>query len=185
MVETVTRYRFTVDEYHRMVEAGILTEDDPVELLYGELVVMAPISIHHAFCVDRLMMVFAALLPRAHPRVQNPVTLPTESEPEPDFVLARARSRGYADRHPGPSDILLVVEVAETSQAVDRKVKAPLYAEQGIPEYWIVDIPKGRIEVHREPEEGAWTSRTSAGRGETLSPLAFPDFTVAVEDLLP
>ena len=185
MVETLPRHRFTLDAYHRMVETGILTEDDPVELIHGELVEMAPIGVRHAHCVDQLSDLFAPLRSEARLRVQNPVTLERGSEPEPDFVLARPRARRYGDRHPGASDVLLVVEVAETSQYMDREVKALLYAERGIPEYWIVDIPADAIEVYREPAGGVYGSKGLVRRGGSLSPAAFPDFEVRVDDLLP
>lgn len=185
MAETLSRHSFTRDDYHRMVEAGILTEDDPVELLHGEIVVMAPIGSRHAECVRRCHSAFAKLEDRAITSVQCPVTLEGANEPEPDLALLAPRAGGYPDRHPGPSDILLVIEVAETSHLVDREVKAPLYASSGIPEYWLIDLAENRIEVHRGPDDGCYRHVHSVGPGELLHPLAFPDFAVVVDQITP
>jgi Uma2 family endonuclease len=184
MAETLPRHRFTVEDYHRMVEAGILTEDDPVELIHGEVVVMAPIGTRHTACVNRLVEVFDGLRPSVLRSVQNPVRL-SDSEPEPDFALLARRDDFYASAHPVPADVRLVVEVAEASLPFDREVKGPLYAGNGIREYWIVDLEGDRIEIRRRPEGTSWGEVGAAGRGERIAPEAFPDFEVAVDDILP
>lgn len=125
MPEQVLRRRFTVDEYYRLAEAGILHEDDRVELIEGEVVEMAPIGSKHASQVDRLAQHFFALLgERSTVRVQSPVHLDEHSEPQPDVTLLRPRPDFYASAHPGPQDIMLVVEVAETSAEYDHRQKS-------------------------------------------------------------
>jgi len=178
------RHRFTVEDYHRMVESGILTEDDRVELLCGEIVVMAPIGSRHMACVNRLLVAFEELGDRVVKSIQNPVCL-TDSEPQPDLALLVPRADYYASRVPLPADVLLLVEVAETSQIKDRDVKAPLYARNEIPEYWIVDLAADAIEVYRRPEDGRYRDSVRATAGEILRPLAFPEFPVAVDAILP
>jgi Uma2 family endonuclease len=129
----VQRRLFTVEEYHRMAEAGILSEDDRVELIEGELVTMSPIGSRHAACVARLTALLFPVGGRGILWVQNPIRLGARSEPQPDVALLRYRPDFYASAHPGPEDVLLVVEVAETSADADRSLKIPLYARYGIP----------------------------------------------------
>ncbi|MCX7689839.1 Uma2 family endonuclease [Thermoflexus sp.] len=183
-VGVMTR-RFTVEEYHRMREAGILSEDDPVELIEGELIEMSPIGSRHAACVKRLA---ALLFERSHRRflvsVQDPIRLSDHSEPQPDLALLRPRGDFYASAHPGPGDVLLVIEVAESSGEYDRERKLPLYARSGIPEAWVVDLERGEVVVGRDPSPEGYRALRIARRGETLSPLAFPDFTLLVDELL-
>jgi Uma2 family endonuclease len=186
MAETLSHHRFSVDDYHRMVEAGILTKDDRVELLHGEIVVMAPISRRHSACVHRLLDVFGGLGTRALKSVQSPVQF-EDSEPEPDFALLERREDFYASAHPGPADVFLLVEVAVSSLAVDRGVKLPLYAASGIREFWLVDVEADAIEVHRhpDPESRRYTEVRRVVRGETLQAEAFPDFEVPASKILP
>lgn len=147
-VQLVT-YRFTVQDYHRMVDAGIFHEDDRVELLGGEMVEMAPIGPGHAGGVKRLPHAFlpVQLERRAIISVQDPIRLGAYSEPQPDLALLQPRPDFSAQGHPGPQDVLRVVEVMESSAGYDREVKVPLYARFGIPEAWRVDLEQGRIEV--------------------------------------
>src|SRR2546426_2118990 len=140
---TLEKRRFTVDEYHRMAEAGIFSEDESVELLEGEIVEMTPISSRHAACVNKLTRLFTRELgERVVVSVQNPVALTETSEPQPDLALLRPRADFYAAGHPGPEDVLLMVEVADTSATSDRAVKVPLYARAGIEEVWLIDLQK-------------------------------------------
>lgn len=182
--ETITRYRFSVEEYHRMGEAGIFGNDHRVELIRGEILKMAAIGNPHAVCVNKLNDAFDGLRAEGIRSVQNPLTL-ADSEPQPDLVLFVRRDDYYASARPRPADALLVVEVAETTLRFDRGVKGPLYAESGIREYWLVDLKAERIQVHRRPEGDAWGETFTAGRGESVSLEAFPDFSVAVDDVLP
>lgn len=178
-------HRFDIDEYHRMIEAGILTENDRVELIDGEIVEMTPIGSPHAGCVDALTRALVlGLGESAWVRIQNPVTIAPHSEPEPDVVVARARSEGYASSHPEPGDVLLLIEIGDSSVTFDRGIKVPLYARAGIREVWLVDLTEGAIDAHREPgaEDYARCERVTGG---VLSPLAFPDLELPVAAILP
>ncbi len=185
MALSVTTRKFTVEEYHRMAESGILTEDDRVELIEGEIIEMPPISSAHAGCVDRLAMrLMEGLGRRAIVRVQSPIRLGERSEPQPDVALLRPRADFYAAAHPGPADVLLVIEVAEHSGAYDRERKLPLYARSGIPEAWGVDLGQGEVVVGRDPSPEGYRTVRILHRGEALSPLAFPDLTLSVDEIL-
>ncbi len=178
--------RFTVSEYHRMAEAGILGEDDPVELLDGHLYVMSPIGSQHADCVDRIArLFFTTVEPEdARVRVQNPILLDPTSEPEPDVALVAPKDT-YAARHPRPDEVLLVVDVAASTLAFDRDVKLPLYARAGIPEAWIVALDEDQMHVYRRPEGDRYRKHTTHERGDTLAVQALPDAgPFAVKDVL-
>jgi Uma2 family endonuclease len=177
------RHQFSVDDYHRMVEAGILTENDRVELVRGEIIRMSPIGPRHASSVDLLAEWFILRLEKqARVRVQNPSTIESHSEPQPDLVIVRPGD--YRRRHPGPEDTLLVVEVADSSLTYDRRTKMPLYAAAGIPEGWLVNLCENVVEVYREPGPTGYTSVRRAVRGEKVSPLAFPDLVLSVDEVL-
>jgi Uma2 family endonuclease len=179
------RRRFTVEDYYRMGEAGILGEDDRVELIEGEIVEMPPIGSPHGGGVNRLIHLFTGLLgDRAVVSAQNPVRLSDISEPVPDITLLRSRADFYAGSHPRPGDVLLLVEVADTSGAFDRRVKAPLYARAGIPEYWIVDLPRGLLEIHRDPSPDGYLVRRELHPGDRVAPAALPDAELEVRDIL-
>ncbi len=178
-------HNFTVDEYHRMAEAGVFHEDDRVELIDGQVVEMTPIGPRHAGCVNRL----TGLLSRlggggVTVSIQNPVILGERWEPQPDVTVLRHRADGYAARHPEPADILLVIEVADTSVEDDRSIKIPLYARAGVPEAWLVNLPSDRIEVYRNPAAGVYAAIKSVSRGETLTPLLLSDVRLSVADVL-
>ncbi len=181
----VTHHKFTVDEYYRMAEAGILVRGQRVELIEGEIVDMAPIGNRHAACVDRLAHdLILGLRDRAIVRVQGPLRLHEYSEPEPDLTVLRARADFYASRHPGPDDTLLVIEVADTSERYDRLVKVPLYARAGIPEVWLVDLPAGSVTVYRDPGPSGYARAVQASGDDALSPLAFPDLRLTAAHIL-
>jgi Uma2 family endonuclease len=186
MAVTLTRRRFTLDEYHRMGEAGILGEDDRVELIEGEIVEMSPIGSRHAAAVARIHHLFAVRLgARAVVWGQNPLLLPTlVSEPQPDVTLLAPRVDFYAARLPEPPDVLLLVEVAETSLAYDRRTKVPLYARAGVVEVWLADLEHRRLTVHRDPRGDGYAAIRHPAAGEAFSPLAFPDLAVTLADLL-
>ncbi len=185
MVSQLTRYKFRVDEYQKMAEAGIFTEDDRVELLDGEIVEMTPIGKGHAGRVNRLNRMFSVLPPdRAVLSIQNPIHLSDDSEPQPDFALLAPRRDFYAAALPEANDILLVVEVADRSLWTDRTVKVPLYARAGIREMWLVNLVDRRIEIYRDPSPDGYGSVVAIGPGGTVSPLAFPDIVLRVEDIL-
>jgi Uma2 family endonuclease len=186
MAIELQRYRFTADEYRRMGEAGILPEDARVELIGGEIIRMSPTGHRHVAGVNRCNRLFSrAVGERALVSIQNPVDLGPHDEPEPDVSLLRPRTDDYADELPRPADVLLLVEVADSSLEYDRQTKLPLYAGAGIPEAWLLNLREGRLEVHREPgPEGYLVSRVYRP-GERVAALAFPDLEIAVADLLP
>jgi Uma2 family endonuclease len=182
---TIARRRFSVEDYHRMLGAGILSEDDRVELIDGEIVEMAPIGPRHASQVDFLARLLWQLVGgRAIVRVQNPIRLGEQSEPQPDLCLLRPRRDYYRRSHPTAADVLLVIEVAEATAEYDRQVKVPLYGRHGVAEVWLVDLEAERVEVYRRPGAEGYEEVRSLGRGETVSPLSFPDLTLGVDELL-
>jgi Uma2 family endonuclease len=179
------RRRFTREEYHRMAEAGILHEDDRVELIEGEIVHMTPIGRRHAACVAELnRLLVPAVGRRALLWPQNPITLPNDTEPQPDIVLLRPRVDRYLEDDAHPDDVLLLIEVADTSQRYDRLVKLPLYGRAGVPEVWIVDLPGEVIEIHRGPSPNGYARTTRTARGGAVSPEAFPDIVLSVDIIL-
>lgn len=181
----LTHHRFTVDEYQRMGEAGVFHEDDRVELIAGRIVEMTPIGPRHAGCVKELArLIYHAAGDAVLLGIQDPVVLESDAAPQPDIAVIRPRPQGYRTRHPGPPDLMLVIEVAETSVEYDREVKIPLYARVGIPEAWLVNLPADTIAVHREPGPEGYASVRTVRRGETLTPLALPEITLRVDDIL-
>jgi Uma2 family endonuclease len=182
MAVPISRRLFTVDEYYEMARAGILKPDERVELLDGEIVVMEPKSVAHSWCTTRVHRKLAPLAGRAFIGVHNPLRLNDRSEPEPDLTIIRRDAP--QDRHPGPAETLLVIEVSDTSIEVDRGHKLPLYARAGIPEYWIVDLTADRIEVYRDPARGRYRSVTLLARGDTVSPACAPDIVIDVSTVL-
>jgi len=185
MAEPLKRL-FTRDEYYALADAGILKPEDRVELIEGEIYRMTPIGNRHAKCVNRLVDGFAPLIAarRAALSPQNPVALTDLSEPEPDIVLLRRDEGLYAEGHPAPKDVLLLIEVADSSAGFDRGTKVPLYALCGIPEVWLVDLTRHVLEVYREPAHDGYRSVQRLHRGDRIAPLAFPDFAIAVESIL-
>ncbi len=178
-------FRFTVEQYDEMIDAGILDENVRVELIRGEIVPKMPIGDNHSACVKRLNLFLGrAAGPRAIIGIQDPIRL-TDSEPEPDVSVVAPRADFYADGKPGPNDIMLLIEVADSSLEFDREDKLPIYAEAGIAEYWIVNLQEEVIEVYRDPAEEVYRNQTIARRGDSLTLLALPDVTVAVRDILP
>ncbi|MGE0682672.1 MAG: Uma2 family endonuclease [Candidatus Binatia bacterium] len=144
-------WRLSVEQYHAMIQAGILTEDDPVELLEGWLVTKMPKNPRHSAVTQLMQAALTRALPSGwHVRGQEPVTT-EDSEPEPDIVVARGDLRQYLDRHPGPQDVALVVEVADSSLQRDRMLKKRLYAAAGIPAYWVANLPELHIEAYSDP----------------------------------
>ena len=185
MAVDLKRYRFTRTDYHRMAQTGILKPDVRVELIDGEIVEMSPIGRPHRASVDRLNRLFTrGLDDDVIVRVQSSIALGEYGEPEPDIVLLRYREDFYADSDEVPADILLIVEVADTSESYDRRTKGPLYARHGIPELWIADLNRAWITVYTDPTADGYGTTRVFRRGESLSPLACPTLTVAVDDVL-
>lgn len=185
-METFPRKRFfNVDEYHQMAKAGILAEDDRVELIEGEVVQMAPVGVKHAGCVRSLTNLLIRLLgEKAVVDSQNPLVLTERTEPQPDVVVLRPRDDLYRKVAIKPEDVLLLIEVADSSLPYDRDVKMPLYARSGIPEMWLIDLQSEEIEVLRQPTQKGFQQSRRLKRGQDLSILAFPDLKLTVELLL-
>lgn len=178
-------FRFTVERYDAMIDAGILGENDRVELIRGEIVPKMPIRSPLASCVAQLTRQLIILCgERAVIWPQNPVRF-ADSEPEPDVSVLRPRPGAYADDKPEPPDVLLLIEVADASLEFDREDKLPIYAEAGIREYWIVNLPDDVIEVYRDPAGKSYRSQTVARRGDSITLLALPDVAIGVSDILP
>jgi Uma2 family endonuclease len=180
-----TRHRLDVDAYYRMAEAGILSDPHRVELIDGEIIDMAAIGSPHAAITNRLARLFtrASSDEVALVSVQSPLRLDAYNEPEPDLMLLRPRPDGYREGHPGAADVLLLIEVSETSLAYDRSTKLALYARFGVPEVWIVDLFGAAVEVCREPKEGVYASRERLTSG-VLAPALVPGVTIDVAGLL-
>jgi Uma2 family endonuclease len=179
------RYRFTRADYHRMAQTGILPAGARVELIDGEIIEMSPIGRRHKASVDRLTrMLDRNIGDAAIARVQSSIVLGDFGEPEPDLVLLRFRADFYAESDEAPEDVLLVIEVADTSESYDRRTKAPLYAQHGILELWIVDLNRDRITRYVDPTPDGYATTQVFRRGESLSPLAFPHLMLAVDDIL-
>lgn len=186
MADAGTRRRFTIDEYHRMGEAGILGCDERLELIAGHIVVREPIESRHAGTVDRLTRLWTSRLgERAIVRVQNPVVLPGHaSEVQPDIMLLAPRADFYTSAHPTPADVLLLIEVADTSLLLDRRVKMPLYARGGVREAWLCDLTTGRVDVHRDLTAGRYATVRTLRGAQSLTVGALPDVALSVDQLL-
>lgn len=158
-MSTLTKHRFTVDDVYLMVNHGILPADRRIELIDGELIDMSPINLPHANSVTKLGRFFSKHLPQEEYiiRVQNPVLLSDYSLPEPDLVIAYYRNALLENEHTRPSDIAILIEVADTTYRTDRDIKAPLYATEGVAVYWIVNLNKRQVEVYTDPNEGKYT----------------------------
>jgi Uma2 family endonuclease len=175
---------FTVDEYHRMAEAGIFGPEERVELIDGEIIKMSPIGPRHAGCVINITRsLFTHLGDRAVMSPQNPVVIRPRSEPQPDMLVLRRRDVSYSRAHPTPQDVLLAIEVGDSTVRFDRIVKARLYARARIQEYWLIDVGQESVDVFRNPERDAYASFTTFGLGTALTPLAFPDVSLPVDEL--
>ena len=178
--------KFTVDEYYRMAEVGILHPEERVELINGEIIAMAPIGPLHAETVEHWSNAIKERIP--HPyivRSQNPVTLGENLQPIPDLAIVRRRTGGYYGSHPEPDEIIVVIEVSDSSLAHDRDVKVPLYAQANIPETWLMNLVEDCIESFTGPGPNGYANHTIYRRGDRISPSTLPDVEFAVDDLLP
>jgi Uma2 family endonuclease len=177
----VPRHRLTRRDYHRMGEAGILGDNDRVELLEGQLVDMSPIGPRHAIVTENLVeLLVTAFAGRARVRCQDPVVLNDGSEPQPDVALVQRPWRGYPHTHPGPEDIFLLIEVADASLELDRTVKLELYARAAIREVWIVDLTTDLVFVHRGPSGGGYASVARVAAPALLGVEGLPGVTIPV-----
>jgi Uma2 family endonuclease len=178
------KHRITVDEYYRMAEVGLLAPGARVELIEGEVFDMAPIGISHAYVVDALnQLLFRAVGDRAVVAVQRPLRLDVRSEPQPDLALLRAPLNRYAKRHPAAQDVLLLIEVCDTSLRYDREIKVPLYARHAIPEVWLIDVATRQVHCLRQPTGERYKETTTVERG-AIAPMALPDTHLDIAELM-
>ncbi len=179
-----TRRLFTRKEYYRMAEVGILGKRERVELIRGEIIEMSPIGPRHSAFVDNLARLLIRRLPDdVIVRVQGPVALADDTEPQPDFTVLRRRDVPYKDREAWAEDAVLVIEVAESSLAYDRSTKRRLYAEAGIPEYWVVNCAAETVEVHRGPDAAGYRDVRLVTGTATVAPQAFPDVALSTTEI--
>ena len=177
-------YRLSVNDYHRMIEAGIFGEDDRIELIEGELRAMPPIGPEHSGKNKRLIRLFTSRVKdRAIVSSQDPLTLPEHSEPEPDLMLLRPRADFYEGANPLPADTLLVIEIADSTLRYDRSVKIPLYAAHGVPETWLLDLQAHRIELYRDPGPAGYRQILLPDLEQTISPVLLPELSIRVAEL--
>jgi Uma2 family endonuclease len=179
------KHRFSVREYYRMAETGVLRSDARVELLDGQITDMSPIGPFHGGVTKFLTEFFVVVAKgRWTISVQDPVRLDDHSEPEPDLMLLKPAADFYRNRHPLPDDVFLLVEIADTSLARDQEEKLPAYARAGIAEVWIVDLNEQTIEIYRQPHFAGYGEKAILREGDKASPQSFPDAVVDVAELL-
>lgn len=184
MTVQLLRRKFTVQQYHKMVDSGILTENDRVELIGGEIIEISPIGTKHTACVNRLVNLLVQLLGKmVIVAAQNPVNLNYNSEPQPDVVLLKPRDDFYENAHPQPEDIFLLIEVADSTVIYDREEKIPLYAQANITEFWLVDINAQVVEVYQQLTAAGYQQMQKFTSGQTLSILGFPDINITINEI--
>lgn len=165
----IAKRLLTVSDYHKMAESGILDEDERVELIHGEIIEMSPIGSKHAGHVKRINALLSRLLGnQLIISIQDPVVIGEHSEPEPDIAILRYRDDFYTDRHPRPEDVLLIIEVADSSVDYDREIKIPLFASAQIPECWIINLEENKIEVYKKPQNGTYQEHEDVPKSGTI-----------------
>lgn len=180
------RHRVTVDEYYRMADAGVLAPDARVELIDGEVIDMAPMKSAHARTVNWINTILVeAIHGRALVTCQTPLRLDDRSEPEPDLMLVRSRTDHYAASHPTAADVLLLIEVSDTSLAYDRRIKVPLYARHGVAEVWIVDLENRLVRIYRRPAGEQYLDITSTETPGPTPVATVPDLVIDLSGVLP
>ena len=183
-VRKPVRHLLTTHDFHKMGEAGIFGEDDRIELIEGELIDMAPIGSLHAGTVMRLTSLFTqALAGRAILSPQNPVLLADRTETQPDIAVLRNRTDFYRNSHPVPEDVLLIIEVADTTLSYDRDIKIPLYARHGIPEVWLIKLNARSLEVHRGPTKEGYRELIRPKNSESLTLCRLSNISIALAEL--
>ena len=181
----VEKWIFSTDEYHRMSEAGILSEDVRVELIDGEIIKMSPIGSRHVGCVNRLNTLLNRRAGQAAiVSVQNPIRIDQYSEPQPDIALLKPHDDFYAQSLATADDVLLIIEVADSSVDYDRDIKVPLYARAGISETWLANLQQDRVEVYSQPVNGVYQKIQHVSRGESLSPESFSNLRLSADETL-
>jgi Uma2 family endonuclease len=185
MVNTQIR-PLTIDDYHRMIETGIIHEGEHIELISGQIFNMAAKGTRHTVANTELLGELLLLLGRrAKIRCQDPIILPNNSEPEPDIVVAKLRADNYVDSHPAPADIILLVEVADSTLNFDRNTKAPIYAAAGIIEYWIINLIDSRLEIYSQPEGDIYTNTQIILPPRSVNVPQFPEITLDLTTIFP
>jgi len=183
-VVEIHRHRFTVEDFAHMGEAGIFAPEDRVELIDGEIREMSPIGPPHAAIVDRLAeLLINRLTGRANVRIQNPVRLGRYTEPQPDLAVVRRRADYYTSGHPEVGDILLVIEIADSSLLYDQVEKTPRYAAAGLPEAWLVDVPGETVSVYAGPGPDGYTEERLLRRGEAIVSIAIAGLRIPVDEI--
>lgn len=183
---TINLRLWTVEEYHRMAEAGIFDEDERVELLEGKIIYKDKIGKDHSCAVGRINYLLHNLLEnRALISIKNPIQLDNYSEPEPDIAVVKIDSLDYADHHPTPDEVFLVIEVADTTFKKDCETKGKAYAAAGILDYWVLDVINRQLHVFREASDNGYKSEVRLKENESISSLNFPDFNIDILEMLP
>lgn len=179
------KHYFTVDEYYLMAQGGVFAEGDRLELIEGEVIEMSPIGRRHSGCVNRFnKLLHGSVVELAIVSVQNPIRIDDFSEPQPDLALLKPRPDFYSNSHPTPDDVLVIIEVADTTVDYDRGVKLPLYARAGIPEAWLIVLPKDLVEVHSQPKNGKYQKVQRLKRGKTIVSASLAGLSVKVDEVL-
>lgn len=182
----ISRHKLSIDDYHRMGDADILHEDSHVELIEGELIDMAPIgSLHSSIVIKLSMMLSQQVAASAFVSTQNPITLPPNNEPQPDLVLLKPRDDWYSNALPTSTDVLLLIEIADTSIEYDRQVKLPLYAQHGIQEVWLFDVKERLLEIYRDPGKRGYRKLLRPDKKEIVSPLLVDIVHVPLAEIWP
>lgn len=185
LIAALPHRKFTVDEYHYFIEQGVFQPEERLELIEGELIEMSPIGKRHASCVDRLVEFFVEVSKRSFiVRSQNPIVLDDFSEPQPDVCLLHRREDFYRTTNATAKDVLLVVEVADTTVRYDREVKFPRYAANGIAEAWLIDLESDRVEIHSEPTAFGYSLIKILHRGQTAESTVLPEIKIPAAEVL-
>ncbi len=183
---TINLRLWTVKEYHRMAEAGIFDEDERVELLEGKIIWMSAIGTAHRSAVGRTdYLLKKILMNQAWVSIQDPIQLDNYSEPEPDIAVVKIDPLDYADHHPTPDEVYLLIEVADTTFKKDCETKGKAYAAAGIIDYWVLDVINRQLHVFRKPDKNGYQSEVILKENETVSPLNFPDLSINILEILP
>jgi Uma2 family endonuclease len=181
----LNRHQFTVDDFHFLADEGKFKPDDRLELIEGEIYEMSPIGSLHARCVNFLSNILAGMSAGNFIiSTQNPIILNDFNQPQPDVAVLRHKDNFYKDGHPQPKDVLLIIEISDTTVHLDRNIKFPNYASAGIPEAWLVDMPAERVEVHFDPKDNTYDTVKIYRRGEEISSETMPGIKFAVNDIL-
>jgi len=177
---------WTVEEYHQMTEAGIFHPEERVELIAGQIIKMSAKGTAHGSAVGRIDKLFQNRLgEHAWIRTEQPIKLDNSSEPEPDIAVVKIDPLDYADHHPTPSQVYLIIEVADSSLKYDREIKSQLYAQSGIADYWVLDVIDRKLHMFREPTQQGYQSEVILSQEASISPLQFPTLVIALQDILP